>query len=103
MGSTLDELTSCDHKDSFRGHDGGQPEQDSGDKNDAAACDDAEMQKLQVLLIGGVLIKSFSLEALQANFRHVSTRCLGIFMLFAGHLGIILLTFPRQKFDSANI
>ena len=37
MGSTLDELASCDHKDSIRGHDGGQPEQDSGDKNDAAA------------------------------------------------------------------
>ena len=43
MGSTLDELTSCDHKDSIRGHDGGQPEQDSGDKIDAAAYDDAEM------------------------------------------------------------
>ena len=46
VGSTLDELTSCDHKDSIRGHDGGQPEQDSGDKNDAAAYDDAEMQKV---------------------------------------------------------
>ena len=43
VGSTLDELASCDHKDSIRGHDGGQPEQDSGDKNAAAACDDAEM------------------------------------------------------------
>ena len=43
VGSTLDELASCDHKDSIRGHDGGQPEQDSGDKIDAAAYDDAEM------------------------------------------------------------
>ena len=67
MGSTLDELASCDHKDSIRGHDGGQPEQDSGDKNDAAAYDDIEMQKVDsvagvhVLIIRCANFKLFSL------------------------------------------
>ena len=67
MGSTLDELASCDHKDSIRGHDGGQPEQDSGDKNAAAAYDDAEMQKadsvasVQELLIRCTNFKLFAL------------------------------------------
>ena len=42
MGSTLDKLTSCDHKDSIRGHDGGQPREESGENDDSAA--DAEMQ-----------------------------------------------------------
>ena len=81
MGSTLDELTSCDHKDSIRGHDGGQPEQDSGDKNAAAAYDDAEMQKadsvacVQVLLIRCANFKLFTLiPGIASFFRHVSTR-----------------------------
>ena len=66
VGSTLDELASCDHKDSIRGHDGGQPEQDSGDKN-VAAYDDAEMQKadsvasVQELLIRCTNFKLFAL------------------------------------------